>query len=101
MGISAVEAGMSGSGFMQVNAAAAMLRKAVAANTQATDDDRQTVLAFLSGSSQGESSYVPKGGEVTGIMKQMKESFAENLASVEKEESAAQKTHDELVKAKK
>ena len=42
--IPAIETGMSGTGLMQLGSGVAMLRRAVNANNQITDDDRQSVI---------------------------------------------------------
>merc|ERR1740129_370038 len=55
------------------------------------------VTAFLSQSSE----YAPQSGEIIGILKQMGDTMAANLASATSEEEAAIKTFDGLVKAKK
>merc|ERR1719388_308690 len=64
------------------------------------DFDRDTLSAFLQGSSLGEEGYVPKSGQIVGILKQMKDDFEKDLAAVEEQESNAQKVFDELVSAK-
>jgi len=45
-------------------------------------------------------SYAPQSGEIFGILKQMKETFEKNLGESQKEESANQKTYEELKAAK-
>merc|ERR1719388_83151 len=64
------------------------------------DFDRDTLSAFLQGSSLGEEGYVPKSGQIVGILKQMKDDFEKDLAAVEEQESGAQKAFDELMAAK-
>jgi len=76
------------------------LKRAIAANMQMTDDDRQSVLSFLSGSSQSDGGYIPKSNEVVGILKNMKESFDSDLAAVEQQESEAAKIFADLISAK-
>jgi len=44
--------------------------------------------------------YAPQSGEVFGIMKQMKASFQENLASAQKDEETSVKAYEELKAAK-
>jgi len=58
------------------------------------------VSSFLSGKAGDASGYVPKSGEITGILKTMKEDFEKSLAEVEDEESGQVKTFDELMAAK-
>jgi hypothetical protein len=62
-----------------------------------SDDDKETLLSFLS----GKSSYAPKSGEITGILKQMGDSFAKNLKEATDAEETAIKEHEALVAAKK
>merc|ERR1719253_918524 len=94
---------MAGTGLLQARAAqVAQLRHAAARDERLTDYDRQSVLAFLAGSTKGTTSrYVPKGGEIVGILKDMKQGFADDLASVEKTEAEALKVFTELMNAKK
>lgn len=101
--IPAIQAGMAGTGLLQARAAqVAQLRHAVTKDDQLTDYDRQSVLVFLAGSTEGTSSrYVPKGGEIVGILKDMKEGFDTDLAGVEKKETEAAKIFEELLSAKK
>merc|ERR1712224_170442 len=58
------------------------------------------VISFLSGSSQGSTNYVPKGGEILGILKDMKDGFDKDLAGVEKREAEALKIYEDLMQAK-
>jgi len=101
--IPAIQAGMAGTGLLQARAAqVAQLRHAVSKDERLTDYDRQSVLVFLAGSTEGTSSrYVPKGGEIVGILKDMKEGFDTDLAGVEKKEAEAVKIFDDLMSAKK
>jgi len=83
-----ITAGMAGTALLQSQAAmVAQLRLAVGRDERSTDDDKETVIAFLSGKTTGMSQYVPKGGEIVGILKDMKEGFDKDLAGVEKAES--------------
>jgi septal ring factor EnvC (AmiA/AmiB activator) len=101
--IPAIEAGMAGTGLLQSQAAqVAMLRRAIGKDESLTDYDRESVLAFLAGSTQGTSSrYVPKGGEIVGILKDMRDGFSKDLAGVKKTEADAVKVFDQLMSAKK
>jgi peptidoglycan hydrolase CwlO-like protein len=89
--INALEKGMSGA-FIQTPAAT-LLRK-IAASADLEDDDRETVTAFLS---QG---YAPQSGQITGILKQMKDTLSDDLDKATKEESAAKASYEDLMKAK-
>jgi len=75
-----------------------ILRKAATANSATTDDDRQSVLNFLSGGSMG--GYMPKSNEVVGILRSMKQDFEHDLADVEQKEADATKIYTELMAAK-
>merc|ERR1712048_446947 len=44
--------------------------------------------------------YAPQSGEIFGILKQMKETFENNLSASQKEEMANQKAYEDLKKAK-
>jgi chromosome segregation ATPase len=94
--IPAIMKGMSGA-FLQAEVGVA-LQKALAKSEQATDYDKQYVMAFLSGHSSN--GYVPKSGEIVGILKEMKADFDKSLATVEDEEAGQVKIYDELMAAK-
>merc|ERR1719352_92263 len=92
--------GMSGA-FVQANSQLVLtLRKAVASSEQTTEYDKDIVVSFLAGSSSGQSGYVPKSGEITGILKEMLADFKKSLADVEEEEAGQVKSYDELMAAK-
>jgi len=86
-------------GFMQTTSAA-QLRKIIAQSSDLTEFDRDAVTAFLSGTGAGEEGYVPKSGQITGILKQMLEDFEKDLDEVVKQENGKKETYDELMKAK-
>merc|ERR1719353_1272723 len=90
--------GMSGA-FVQAKVGMA-LRRAVANSEPTTEYDKDVVMSFLSGGSSSETDYVPKSGEIVGILKQMKSDFEKSLAEVEAEESDQVKVYDELMAAK-
>jgi chromosome segregation ATPase len=98
--IPAIEKGMAG-GFLQASSSSLQhqLRQAVSSSSSATEYDRQTVLAFLEGGRNKEG-YIPKSGEITGILKEIKADFDKNLADVEAAEADAVKLHEELIAAK-
>merc|ERR1719313_1656895 len=79
---------------------AAQLRKIIAQTSDLTEFDRDAVTAFLSGTTAGEEGYVPKSGQITGILKSMKDDFQKDLDEVVKEEKDKVATYDELMKAK-
>jgi len=95
--IGAIEKGVAG-GFLQGGAGTQLVRRAVEASSSSTEYDKQSVLDFLQGT--GAQGYVPKSGEVTGILKQMLDSFASNLKEVQEAEAKAVATFEELTTAK-
>jgi len=97
--ITAIQKGMAGQ-FLQTGAGAA-LRRAVMGDAVLTDYDRQAVIAFLSGSSEAESSYVPKSTEVLGILQQIEEDFDKSLSDITSEENEKVKLYEEMMAAKK
>mmetsp|Transcript_34449 Transcript_34449/g.53504 ORF Transcript_34449/g.53504 Transcript_34449/m.53504 type:complete len:716 (+) Transcript_34449:43-2190(+) len=101
--IPAIENGMAGTGLLQTQAATvALLRRAASKDEHLTDDDKQSVLLFLSGTTEGNSErYMPKGSEIVGILKDMKDGFEKDLAGVESEEAEALKIYEDLMSAKK
>ena len=92
--VAALEKGVSG-GFLQTSSAR-VLRTSI--NDLNMDEmDRQVLISFLSGA-QG---YAPKSGQIIGILKQMGDTMAADLASSTATEEAAIKTYDDLMAAKK
>jgi len=68
-------------------------KKAVSSFIQAPEDYFDAEPTF-------KQSYAPQSGEIFGILKQMKETFENNLSSSQKEEMANQKAYEELKAAK-
>jgi len=91
--VTALENGMAG-GFLQTDAAAVLKR--VVDKSDMVDADQQEVIAFLSGGN----GYAPSSGEITGILKQMGDTMAANLADAVTTEDNSLKTYDALVAAK-
>jgi len=93
--IKAIEGGMTGS-FLQTTAAGALRRLAVDADMASVDRDELT--SFLSqGSSNG---YAPKSGQISGILKQMKDTMAQEFADATATEEKAIEDFEALTKAK-
>jgi hypothetical protein len=92
--VAALEKGVAG-GFLQTSAAR-LLRTFV---TRADMDEisRQTLTSFLSGTE----GYAPQSGQIIGILKQMGDTMAADLATATATEEAAIKTYDELMASKK
>jgi len=84
----ALEKGMAGA-FLQTKAADVLKRLAAAKQDS-------ELLAFLAGGS----SYAPQSGQIVGILKQMADTMAANLASATADEEAAIAAYTELMDAK-
>merc|ERR1719446_1796588 len=63
-----------------------------------TPHERKKIAAFIQESASAK--YAPQSGEIFGILEQMKESFEENLAELQKEERANIRAFQELKAAK-
>jgi len=94
--IPAIQKGMAG-GFLQTSAAA-LLKRIVISDDDLTDFDRESLATFLQGGSAN--GYVPKSGEIVGILQQMKDSFEKDLSELEKAEAAAVESYESLMAAK-
>jgi len=94
--IAALEKGMAG--FLQTSGAQT-LKKIIAARQSMVEVDRQDVLSFLSGSDSNE--YAPQSGQITGILKQLKDEMSADLADATKTENGAIAAFESLVAAKK
>jgi len=97
--IPAIMKGMSGVGLLQATTGET-LRKAVVSATTVTDYDRQMVMSFLGADAVVEDGYVPKGGEISGILKQIREDFQKSLDEVVGTEQDSVKVYEELMSAK-
>jgi len=95
--LAAIEKGMAGE-FLQTNAAQ-ILRKLSVARTDLVDMDRETLVAFLSGSQQ--EGYAPASAEIVGILKQMKDEMEKDIAEEGAAEASAVQNYEELMAAKK
>jgi len=93
--IDAIEKGMTG--FLQTKEAQ-FLRQTAMNDKDLTDFDREELVSFLSGTQSGE--YAPKSGEITGILKEMKDTMSKSLAEAEAQEADAVKSYTELMAAK-
>jgi len=96
--IAALEKGMAGS-FLQT-AGASVLRK-LTMTIDLNDDDRETLTAFLSQGQAQEAGYAPQSGEITGILKQMKDTMEKSLAEAVAAEEKAIAEYKALMVAKK
>jgi septal ring factor EnvC (AmiA/AmiB activator) len=96
--ISAVENGMAGS-FLQTPAALTL--KKVLSSDVVSEGDRHDVLAFISGTSSEDGNYAPQSGEIVGILKEIKETMAKDLAEETSTEKADVEAYTSLMTAKK
>merc|ERR1719161_3521471 len=93
--LAAIEKGMAG-GFLQTSAAAVLRQLTLSSDISNTD--RDTLTAFLTqGNGEG---YAPASGEIVGILKQMGDTMAKDIADLVAQEEAAIKAYDELMAAK-
>merc|ERR1719456_760600 len=93
----AIEKGMGGA-FLQTSTASIL--KQLSVTMDISSMDREMITSFLT-QGQGEASgYVPASGQITGILKQMKDTMDASLAKATEEEQAAVKAFNGLVTAK-
>jgi len=92
--IEAIDSGMAGS-FLQTNNAQ-RLQHIITSIADVESADRETLLAFLSSSSQ----YVPQSGEISGLLKQIKDDMSKSLSEIVSAEDAAKETYAALIAAK-
>jgi len=90
--IAALEKGMGG--FLQTSNAASVRRIAIDADMSSTD--REVLMAFL----QGSTSYAPQSGQITGILKQMKDTMAKSLADCTAAEDESKASFKKLMASK-
>merc|ERR1719272_1020877 len=92
--IDALDKGMSGA-FLQTTDAK-VLSNLVLSQEDMVDYDRQQLTAFLAGSTD----YAPQSGQITGILKAMKDTMSANLAEATASEAAAVANFNSLIAAK-
>merc|ERR1712008_609931 len=92
--VAALEKGV-GSGFLQTKSAQTL--KAFVKRSDMDESNRQILTSFLSGSE----GYAPQSGQIIGILKQMGDTMAADLASATAAEETAIKEYDDLMAAKK
>merc|ERR1719394_2171645 len=96
--VAALEKGMAGA-FLQTSAAG-VLRKLASGNQDIPEDSRQAILAFLDSSSQGNpfsQGYAPSSGQITGLLKELSDDMARDLAAATKVEEEAIATYNTLM----
>jgi hypothetical protein len=92
--VSSLEKGMSGS-FLQTSGAS-LLRNLFQTQATVSDVDRDTVLSFLSGSSE----YSPQSGQISGILKQLGDDMTKDLNDTTDTENGSIKSYEDLMAAK-
>jgi len=91
-----ISSGASGGAFLQTSQGA-LLRK-LSIDIDMSSADRDVLTSFLSGAQRSE--YAPASGEIVGILKQMTDTMAADLAEITATEETALANFDALVKAK-
>merc|ERR1719316_1323239 len=87
-----------GSAFLQTRAASEL--KKLSITMDLSEADRDVLASFLSNGEGDSSEYNPASGEITGILKQMKETMEKDLGEAEAAESTALKDFEALTAAK-
>jgi len=93
--IKAISTGMAGS-FLQTTGAQMLKQILLGKRDDLMDDERQDVLAFLSGMQES-----PQSGQIFGILKQMADEMKKGAAEAAAAEEGAIKIYDGLMAAKK
>merc|ERR1719456_783766 len=93
----ALEQGMGGAALLQT-AGGSRISKIVEDNQDIDSYDKENVLAFLQGKSEGD--YAPQSGQIVGIMKQMLESMQKASAEADADEAKAAAGNNELTASK-
>ena len=93
--IAAIEAGAGGA-FLQTTGASVVRKLSVQADM--SDVDRDVLSSFLS--TDAHSDYAPQSGQITGILKQMRDTMQADLDTTTATEEEALKNFDALVAAK-
>jgi len=94
--ITAISTGMAGS-FLQTGGAQMLKQIVTSKRDFLMDDERQDVIAFLSGSQE----YAPQSGQILGILKQMGDEMKKGAAEAAAAEADAIKMFDAIMAAKK
>merc|ERR1719440_233316 len=89
--VAAISAGM-GSGFLQTDSAQVLRKLLKAGRVEVEDADRDSLTAFLSAGASN--AYAPQSGQIVGILKQMGDEMAADIADVKATEEAAVKAYE-------
>jgi hypothetical protein len=98
--VAALEKGMAGA-FMQTSAAGVLKKVVSNANLNLAEEDRQTLLSFLSSSNPFSQGYSASSGQVVGLLKQMGDEMSTGLAEATAAEEKAIHTYNGVMAAKK
>lgn len=97
--IKSIGKGMTGS-FLQTRGAR-VLRHIVKVRTDMDESDRETLVAFLSGTAREGEDYAPASGEILGILKQMHDEMTKDFADATAAEKAGIASFEGSMAAKK
>lgn len=97
--VAALEKGMAGA-FMQTSAVGVLKKLANDVKMNMADDDREQLLAFLSGTGPFSQGYSSSSGQVVGLLKQLGDEMATALSEATHEEEKAIHIFNELMAAK-
>jgi len=97
--VKSISKGMTGS-FLQTRGAR-VLRHIVKVKTDMDESDRETLVAFLSGTVKEGEEYAPASGEILGILKQMSDEMIKDLADATAAETAGIASYEGSMEAKK
>jgi len=93
--IKALEKGMGAGAFIQTPVASQL--KSLVGSLNMDSSDHEALVAFLEQSGD----YIPQGGQIVGILKNMKDEMDKSLGGIVAEEEAAAASFEELKAAKK
>jgi chromosome segregation ATPase len=93
----AISKGMGGA-FLQTSAASVLKQLSITMDISSVD--REMITSFLTQGSGDAAGYAPASGSIVGILKQMTDTMAADLATATSEEEAAVKAFDGLIAAK-
>merc|ERR550514_507558 len=97
--IGALEKGMGAASLVQMPGGVAdRLKKIMTGSSVASDFDRQQVTAFLE--QKDGQDYAPQSGQITGILKSMKDEMEGDLKKMTTDEATAAKSFGDLKASK-
>jgi len=90
----------SGLGFLQTSTASVIRRLTIDMEMSGVDRDRLSSFLSVDQSASADGAYAPAGGEILGILKQMKDTMSDELSALEKGEKDAIAAFEGLSAAK-